>query len=163
VSKLCAGSGDVSPYRPYGVTWRKPASESLAERSSASRSARRGTRHRCGRGGRGAHGPGQREGKPHAGYDEMCRLSDAMIRVGRERGGLYRQCSGSTEALGNMLQQSVAASTNDSRGPGLSPGVMPSDEAPERRFLGKNDPIFARNGPFRLKSAIYADEQTGPY
>ena len=37
-------------------------------------------------------------------YEEMCRLSDAMIRVGRERGGLYQQCSGSTETLGNMLQ-----------------------------------------------------------
>ena len=37
-------------------------------------------------------------------YEEMCRLCNAMIRVGAQRGGLYRQCSGSTEALGNMLQ-----------------------------------------------------------
>jgi len=37
-------------------------------------------------------------------YEEMCRLCDAMIRVGQERGGLYHQCSGSTETLGNMLQ-----------------------------------------------------------
>ena len=37
-------------------------------------------------------------------YDELCRLSDAMIRVAKDRGGLYSQCSDSTEALGNMLQ-----------------------------------------------------------
>lgn len=37
-------------------------------------------------------------------YDELCRLSDAMIRVAHQRGGLYSQCSRSTEALGNMLQ-----------------------------------------------------------
>ncbi len=37
-------------------------------------------------------------------YEELRRLSDAMIRVAGERGGLYRQCAPSTEALGNMLQ-----------------------------------------------------------
>ncbi len=37
-------------------------------------------------------------------YEELCRLSDDMIRVGRERGGLYQQCSDNTETLGNMLQ-----------------------------------------------------------
>jgi len=37
-------------------------------------------------------------------YEEMCRLCDAMIRVADERGGMYQQCSSSTEALGNMLQ-----------------------------------------------------------
>ena len=37
-------------------------------------------------------------------YEEMCRLSDAMIRVAHQRGGLYQECSRSTEALGNMLQ-----------------------------------------------------------
>jgi len=37
-------------------------------------------------------------------YEELCRLSDAMIRVAGQRGGLYPQCARSTEALGNMLQ-----------------------------------------------------------
>jgi hypothetical protein len=37
-------------------------------------------------------------------YDELCRLCDAMIRVADDRGGMYRECSRSTEALGNMLQ-----------------------------------------------------------
>ncbi|MBN2295289.1 MAG: hypothetical protein JXM70_22855 [Pirellulales bacterium] len=37
-------------------------------------------------------------------YEEMCRLSDAVIRESKQRGGMYQACSGKTEALGDMLQ-----------------------------------------------------------